>query len=46
MSDPMYRIRGKIITALNGNITLNSANVPVTNKVRTNQVHHMFGFIL
>tara|TARA_R100000742_G_C4268930_1_gene87347 strand:- start:286 stop:726 length:441 start_codon:yes stop_codon:yes gene_type:complete len=37
MKDPMYLIRGKIITALNGNITLNSANVPVTNKVRTNQ---------
>ena len=37
MKDPMYHIRGKIIAALSGNITLHSASVPVTNKVRTNQ---------
>ena len=36
MREAMHHIRAKIYTALNGNITLNSANVPIYNRVPTN----------
>jgi len=36
MNEAMHHIRAKIYTALNGNITLNSATVSVFNRVPTN----------
>ena len=37
MNTAMHHIRAKIFTALNGNVTYNSANVPVFNRIPTNQ---------
>ena len=39
MREAMHHIRKRIYTALNGNITLNSASVPVYNRVPTNASH-------
>ena len=42
MKDASHFIRKEVYDALNGNITLNSANVPIYNVVPSSASNHIF----